>query len=296
MSTKNRTELKAYFKAQEKPTESQFADFIDAGINQAEDGIEKKPGEPLRITAEELEINSKILLNAPSTNISEKESEVVISAEENTLNLSAEEIKLNGNISMNNSSSIDKTLGGNTTSDTVIPSQKAVKNYVDTRLPSGLISMWSGTEIPDGWALCNGENNTPDLRGRFVVGFDKDNPEYNQTKKTGGLKEIQLTIDELPPHTHKDLGHTHNVNDPGHNHNDNDFNGLIRHTGNSTTGGMDTIDKQGKEFELNNYGTIQANKTGVTVNTSEANIENTGGNQSHENRPPYFVLAYIMKL
>jgi len=26
------------------------------------------------------------------------------------------------------------------------------------------------------------------------------------------------------------------------------------------------------------------------------NINNAGGNQSHENRPPYFALAYIMKL
>lgn len=32
--------------------------------------------------------------------------------------------------------------------------------------------MWSGAvdAIPKGWALCNGENNTPDLRNRFVVG------------------------------------------------------------------------------------------------------------------------------
>ena len=38
--------------------------------------------------------------------------------------------------------------------------------------PSGFIGMFSGTEeqIPDGWALCNGENGTPDLRGRFVIG------------------------------------------------------------------------------------------------------------------------------
>lgn len=39
-------------------------------------------------------------------------------------------------------------------------------------VPSGAIMMWSGasTEIPSGWVLCNGSNNTPDLRNRFVIG------------------------------------------------------------------------------------------------------------------------------
>lgn len=39
-------------------------------------------------------------------------------------------------------------------------------------VPTGLIAMWSGAvnAIPKGWVLCNGENNTPDLRNRFIVG------------------------------------------------------------------------------------------------------------------------------
>ena len=39
-------------------------------------------------------------------------------------------------------------------------------------IPTGIISMWSGAlnAIPSGWALCNGENGTPDLRDKFVVG------------------------------------------------------------------------------------------------------------------------------
>lgn len=38
--------------------------------------------------------------------------------------------------------------------------------------PQGGIIMWSGltTNIPSGWALCDGSNGTPDLRGRFVLG------------------------------------------------------------------------------------------------------------------------------
>ena len=37
-------------------------------------------------------------------------------------------------------------------------------------IPSGIITMWSGSEIPEGWALCDGSEGTPDLRNRFVVG------------------------------------------------------------------------------------------------------------------------------
>lgn len=39
-------------------------------------------------------------------------------------------------------------------------------------IPSGIITLWSGSivSIPDGWVLCDGNNNTPDLRNRFVVG------------------------------------------------------------------------------------------------------------------------------
>ena len=39
-------------------------------------------------------------------------------------------------------------------------------------IPSGFIGMWYGATnaIPSGWALCDGQNNTPDLRDKFVVG------------------------------------------------------------------------------------------------------------------------------
>lgn len=297
MSIVDRTSLKAYFKKGKAPSEEQFADFINATINQAEDGIEKKPGEPLRITADRVEINSKISLNAPSTNTSEKESEIFISAERNTLNLSAEEVKVSGNISMNNLST-SKTLGDKTTSDTTIPSQKAVKNYVDKRLPSGLISMWSGAEIPDEWVLCNGENGTPDLRGRFVVGFDKDNPAYNQTKKTGGEETVMLSIDQLPAHSHEDSGHEHDIEDDGHNHNNDDFNRLLRLSREEEDKTPEGKDKKGSGTEVNiiDSRALQSNKTGIKILSGNSNIQNTGGNQPHENRPPYYVLAYIMKL
>ena len=37
---------------------------------------------------------------------------------------------------------------------------------------SGIIAIWSGSivSIPTGWVICDGNNGTPDLRNRFVVG------------------------------------------------------------------------------------------------------------------------------
>lgn len=38
--------------------------------------------------------------------------------------------------------------------------------------PIGMITLWAGAivDIPDDWALCDGNNGTPDLRERFVIG------------------------------------------------------------------------------------------------------------------------------
>ena len=39
-------------------------------------------------------------------------------------------------------------------------------------IPSGVIAIWSGatSAIPSGWVICDGNNSTPDLRDRFVLG------------------------------------------------------------------------------------------------------------------------------
>lgn len=39
-------------------------------------------------------------------------------------------------------------------------------------LPPGLILIWHSdiVNIPDGWALCDGNNGTPDLTDKFVIG------------------------------------------------------------------------------------------------------------------------------
>lgn len=55
----------------------------------------------------------------------------------------------------------------------ILPFRWAV-DYIANRLgavPIGTILAWNGHgSPPDGWEICNGLNNTPDLKGRFLCG------------------------------------------------------------------------------------------------------------------------------
>jgi hypothetical protein len=60
-------------------------------------------------------------------------------------------------------------------------------------VPRGSILIWSGAvaTIPAGWALCDGANGTPDLRSRFVLGFDG----VAAIGSTGGTNRHNHTVD-----------------------------------------------------------------------------------------------------
>lgn len=122
--------------------------------------------------------------------------------------------------------------------------------------PLGSIVMFSGDidHLPAGWNCCDGTNGTPDLRDLFIVGAGKS---YNPGQ-TGGLNEVTLEPEQIPPHTHG-----YQVFNPI---NDDWESGGDASPGNST-GGVQSM----------------------------ATDPNKGG-QPHENRPPYFALYYIMRI
>ena len=66
--------------------------------------------------------------------------------------------------------------------------------------PAGAIVAWSGSvdAIPVGWALCNGENGTPDLRDKFILGAGGS---YS-VGAAGGEAAHTLTTLEIPDHNH----------------------------------------------------------------------------------------------
>lgn len=141
------------------------------------------------------------------------------------------------------------------------------------QLPVGLISMWSGNPnaIPANWAICDGTQGTPDLRGRFIVGYANADTDYNVIGKVGGEKAHTLTINEMPSHDHS--GSTGDIQP---------FNG-------STTRG--TSD----DFNGHNTGNAAA-EFGFEDFHHKHSIPSQGGGAAHENRPPYYTLAFIMYL
>ena len=128
-------------------------------------------------------------------------------------------------------------------------------------VPVGGIIMWSGdiASIPSGWALCNGANGTPDLRDKFVVGATSDSSGTSypglQPGASGGEAEVTLTEAQLPSHTH-------------------------------------TWDRQDSSTNAG-YRPWPANNNDVVKTTTETGA--TGGDQPHNNLPPYLTLAFIMR-
>ncbi len=65
-------------------------------------------------------------------------------------------------------------------------------------IPIGLIALWArpANEIPEGW-----EEYTY-LAGKFPVGFDADDTDFDVVGKVGGSKSKTLSVDEMPQHDH----------------------------------------------------------------------------------------------
>ncbi|MGV0755864.1 phage baseplate protein [Empedobacter brevis] len=152
-------------------------------------------------------------------------------------------------------------------------------------------------KIPYGWVLCDGANGTPDLRGMFVVGYDNRDTEYNAIGKTGGTKEVALNVNQMPLHKHN--GFTAAVGDHQH------FVAGGSYVDDGKNDGVDQYntlhvrgDQQGNGHRYQLHGTNLSATLGKTStsgshsHTFETN--ETGGNQAHENRPPFYVLAKIM--
>ncbi len=79
----------------------------------------------------------------------------------------------------------------------------------DSGGPSGIIVAWSGSidSIPQGWALCDGTNGTPDLRSAFIIGASNQsmvgsNGFFRHTHRAGGYNvPISYSPTATPPTT-----------------------------------------------------------------------------------------------
>lgn len=82
-----------------------------------------------------------------------------------------------------------------------------VKTSNEDYSPSGIIVMFSGliANIPAGWVVCDGNNGTPDLRGRFIRAAVDNNDigaKNNSDLETNGNGTRQAYLKKVPIHTH----------------------------------------------------------------------------------------------
>jgi microcystin-dependent protein len=131
-------------------------------------------------------------------------------------------------------------------------------------IPVGGIIMWSGavTAVPAGWALCNGKNGTPNLMDRFVVGAGNS----YAVNATGGTAQVTLAVNNIPPHSHSYVDNYFNLIEC-------DWRGGGSWSGGNGTGGQ----------------------AAQTLNTQSNNNPN-GAAQPFDVRPPYYALAFIMRV
>jgi len=143
-----------------------------------------------------------------------------------------------------------------------------------------------------GWQLCNGNNGSPDLQDRFIAGAGRN----YQIGNTGGADRITLTTDQLPAHSH--TGQTAGSGAHQHLFEGTDAKGLAWRK--RTIPGQTTVDMGyggGSNADPNNMhwrGHVNTDTRGNHGHSFSTGP--TGGGQAHENRPPFYALAFIMRL
>ena len=136
---------------------------------------------------------------------------------------------------------------------------------------TGMIMMYTGSTAPTGWAICDGNNGTPNLVDKFIIGGHTYNSTTNkwETNVTGSLTQTGGSANAVLP------AHDHNIN---HAMTGSSGNNVIARTMNNNVSYDQLTDKTA----------IDANGT----ETTGASATLTGTNA---NLPPYYALCYIMK-
>lgn len=174
-------------------------------------------------------------------------------------------------------------------SDTIANTEFVFNNGV----PSGAVTPWgkSVAEIPKGWALCDGENGTPDLRGRFILGASGGFPH----RSTGGNKDASL-----PEHNHggrtgdESVRHSHSGTASSA--------GAHTHSGVMVPGGVAINPPPRHNVNIGTPGSTASSGSHSHSFTSGNNssshrhvVNNAGESGEDKNMPPYYALVYIMK-
>jgi microcystin-dependent protein len=176
---------------------------------------------------------------------------------------------------------------------------------VMTRFPTGALMMWYGSllSIPDGWALCDGTNGTPDLRGRFVRGAGGS----VSLDDTGGWSGSSVSVDSEGTHTHSTTVTPHALTEaemPSHRHRlFATQNGNVAAMGEATSQGVAAIKGATVSgwYDVSGTGNQLVQNSGLGDPHSHG--ASTAGSGAHQHSvptativPPYTGIYFIMKV
>ena len=204
--------------------------------------------------------------------------------------------------------------------DNELEASQLSSNLVNSFVPIGGIIMWSGTiaeaEALTNWKICDGENGTPDLRDKFVLGVGSTAAASTANKgDTGGSNSITLAEGQMP-------AHNHGITDPGHSHTSNNHTHTFSGAGRNTHNHGIPKGQGGSQSDIANYvpsprvENVQASfasddaTISVTVSGTTGDPSNTGTNsvstgitaqtqgndESIDIRSAYLALCYIIRV
>ena len=192
----------------------------------------------------------------------------------NTLNELATALGNDPNFATTVLNELGKKMNEKEATDTFLPKTVAESTYAkkeEAGVLSGTVMAFSGT-FEDGypinkstgladkkWHLCDGTNGTPDLRNKFIYGGTGTN-----NGATGGEAAHTLSVSELP-----------------------------KFTPTATVSKRTGDDSYIMHHDRNNILGAGSDRYTSVVSSPFNSI---GNNQPHNNMPPYYVLAFMMKL
>lgn len=154
------------------------------------------------------------------------------------------------------------------------------KNTSNYLVPKGGIIMWSGNidDIPYGWGLCDGNTHygvkTPDLKGKFIQGYAIG---VNSIGDTGGTDTTYDVISHVHSYVGDDSIWSSGLTGQGYSKSDLSVN-------NGAVGGYDMT-------STSRYNTFYFYPSSTPLRITSGSVKG-----SLENRPSFYVLAYIMKI
>lgn len=148
-------------------------------------------------------------------------------------------------------------------------------------VPQGSIIPWYGSpgNIPDGFALCDGKNGTPDLRDRFLVGAGN----AYKLGDIGGENSVKLEATQIGNHYHAFGSYDSN-------------NGWLVRLPSYATFPMPPGSGRAWWNGKGDWRGFQGPFATQSLDLVTSLAISTAAQEAHENRPPYYALHYIMKL